>query len=188
MVIDKFLDEIETNNIANVKKMLSDGIDPNVCYEDGYSALEIAASNDNFDIIKMLLEAGADPDSRLPGQKSALMLLCARGSSDIKSIKILLEAGANVNLKDKYGHTALMLAAISHANLDIFVLLLVAGADPMIKDERGRTALDMAKLEGNLKIVKFLEKYMMFLALSNMYHPKKKFLPKELVRKIIEAL
>lgn len=59
-------------DIARVKQLLADGIDPNQSDGEGYSALQAAAENDHLDIVKLLLSKGADISSK--GQYTALEL------------------------------------------------------------------------------------------------------------------
>lgn len=50
-------------------------------------------------------------------------------NNDITKVKQLLQAGTNVDARDKLGATALMYAAHKKGNLDMIKLLLEAGAD-----------------------------------------------------------
>ncbi|KAL7796213.1 hypothetical protein V8C43DRAFT_314272 [Trichoderma afarasin] len=63
-------------------------------------------------------------------------------------IKLLLAAGANINIKDKHGQTLLGRALIFHVvnkeHEAVIKLLLTAGADTNAKDEDGLTALSWA--------------------------------------------
>jgi ankyrin repeat protein len=59
--------------------------------------------------VKALLEAGADPDAKTPDGDSALHLAAFAGKMDI--VRVLVEGGANVNLKDAAGKTALQVVS-----------------------------------------------------------------------------
>jgi ankyrin repeat protein len=74
---------------------------------------------------------------------------------DIKGVKKMIAEGADINIQNKEGWTALMVA--SHFGLNtILELLLKAGADKDIKNNSGETALDYAKEEGNQEMVELL--------------------------------
>ena len=71
-------------------------------------------------------------------------------------MKVLLEAGADPNLKDKYGKTALIWASAAEGHTEVVKVLLEAGADPNLKDEDGITALMGASTGGYTEVVKVL--------------------------------
>src|ERR1700680_4215143 len=60
--------------------------------------------------------------------------------SDGVVVGALLKAGANLNMADKNGMTALMFAAINSVIPGINEILLRAGANPSLKDKDGMTA------------------------------------------------
>ncbi len=62
----------------------------------------------------------------------------------VEVAKALIDAGADLNLKDKNGSTALLIASF-FAHPDIVEALLEAGAGPNISNNDGATALDTAQ-------------------------------------------
>jgi ankyrin repeat protein len=60
--------------------------------------------------------------------------------NDMKAVMEALEKDADVNAKDEYGKTALMLAS-EYGNLDIVKQLIAKGAYINAKDNEGKTAL-----------------------------------------------
>eukprot|EP00899_Mesostigma_viride_P010681 jgi/Mesvir1/19614/Mv09909-RA.1 len=86
--------------------------------------------------------------------RSALHL--ASQANDTELMNALIGAGADVNIKDKDGGTAL-LTACRNERADIPVrILLVNGADVSIKDKDGATALLAACQNNQAEIVKML--------------------------------
>jgi len=67
-------------------------------------------SNRNpVDAVKVLLEAGADPDAKTPDGDTALHLAAFDGKLDI--VRALVEGGADMNVKDAAGKTALQVVS-----------------------------------------------------------------------------
>ena len=74
---------------------------------------------------------------------------------DFLEIKKLILSGADANVKNKYGDTVIMWAAMGGCK-EIAKLLIKAGADVNAKDSMGRTALMWAARKGYENIVKLL--------------------------------
>lgn len=47
-------------NLDEVEQLLANGTDVNTADEEGYSALQAAAENDNIEVVKLLVEKGAN--------------------------------------------------------------------------------------------------------------------------------
>ena len=79
-------------------------------HEDGKTPLMFAAEfNENPEIIKILIGAGADVNARDKKNRTALMF-AASNNYNIEIVKTLIMSGADVNAKDKDGKTALTYA------------------------------------------------------------------------------
>ena len=74
---------------------------------------------------------------------------------NVNEVKDLIEAGANVNIKNEFGTTILM-EATTYDYREIVKMLLRAGADVNVKDVFGNTALIYAAYIGHTEIVKML--------------------------------
>ena len=83
--------------------------------------------------------------------------MLAVSNENSKIAKMLIEDGADVNAKDKFGNTALLLAA-HLGSLDLLTGLLSAGADLDEKDDDGETALMSAVAAGDAGCVQALLK------------------------------
>ena len=79
------------------------------------------------------------------------MGVCFKGYNELA--KLLIENGANVNIKNFNGTTALIFAA-TFGKKEIVMSLLGCGADPSIKDDKGYSAIDHAKMQDRDEIVK----------------------------------
>nr|XP_015196274.1 PREDICTED: ankyrin repeat domain-containing protein 34A-like [Lepisosteus oculatus]XP_015196275.1 PREDICTED: ankyrin repeat domain-containing protein 34A-like [Lepisosteus oculatus]XP_015196276.1 PREDICTED: ankyrin repeat domain-containing protein 34A-like [Lepisosteus oculatus] len=95
------------------------------------------------------------------GAAGRTVLMCAallpRPADRTLFLRLALAKGADVNLRDEGGRTALSLAS-ERGYLDVVKLLLRHGADPGISDEQGRTALAYGVREGHKAVVRFLLK------------------------------
>ncbi len=130
----------------------------NAVAPDGYSALGLAAFFKRRDVVRYLLEAGADsrPASRQGGFTPLHSAVATdAGSVDIEIVRMLLEKGADPNAKAQYGSTPLHTVGFTgdRASLD---LLLKRGADPVIRNNDGKTAADIARDRGHQDIADLL--------------------------------
>ena len=97
-----------------------------------------------------LLELGADPDVLTLQDHSALISATISGYP--KFVALLLQAGADVEVRDPVGMTALAWAAkVDPGHSRIVELLLAEGADPEVACEEGRTPLGWAEHFGNAR-------------------------------------
>ena len=114
--------------------------------------------SDQTEIIKLLLEAGADPNFCYSityyNQQSVLMsAVYYRGS--IETVKLLLQFGSLVNHRDSRGYTAIHFAARQGKD-EIVTMLLDAGAEHDAKTRDLNTPIALAAYGGYFKSVKRL--------------------------------
>ena len=91
----------------------------------------VAALGGYVSVVKKLLAKGADLDN--PGW-NALTYAATGGQNDV--VRVLLDAGANVNASGPNGTTALMMA-VRGGHAATVDLLLEKGADPGRRNENG---------------------------------------------------
>jgi ankyrin repeat protein len=151
---ENFFENIQYGNIENIKKFINRGIDVNTRNKGGVSALHMASTLGNTEIIKLLLDAGAFIDSRDPTDCST-PLLEAVVKKHKDAVELLIDRGADMNAKKDYGFTPLM-TAIWWEDPIITTLLIKKGADTTLKSEYGLSPLTYAILEKKLDMVETL--------------------------------
>ena len=97
-------------------------------------------------IMRCALEAKISANTRSPDPLNRPVLVAAAFYGGTRSVKLLLDAGADHGLADGYGQTALIMAA-SRGDLDTVQLLLSVGADANKADGLGFTPLLKAILD-----------------------------------------
>ena len=89
-------------NLAMCKKLVARGANPNL---PGWTPLIYAATNNQIEVMRYLIEVGADVNAESPNGTTALMM-AARGGH-VEAVKLLLARGAEVNRRNQGGATAL---------------------------------------------------------------------------------
>ena len=114
-------------DVASVKELLTHDATVNAkATVKEQTALMWAAAEKHTDVVRLLLEFGADVNARSNGKYTAL-LFSAR-ANDVETAKVLLAAGAHVNDADNDGNSALVVASLM-GNTDIAKFFLENGAD-----------------------------------------------------------
>ena len=121
----------------------------------------LLSGDTSFDVVSCLLNHGADLNAPMNGKYTALMMACR--SQHVRLVKFLLQQGANVQVKDKDGKTALHFACEltftwKPASCDLLNCLTENGADINALRKDNRTPLMVASSCGGVDQITFLIK------------------------------
>ena len=117
----------------------------------------------NVDMVKTLIEMGADPNMVIVRGKTrgmtALHTAAHKGDSNLPVVEILLEAGARADMQDQNGETALY-QSVQDSSVQIAIAILSrATPDVSFLTKSGHSALYVAVERGNKTILDALIKY-----------------------------
>ena len=125
-------------NTQNFKRLLELGADPNHTMVYGESAMHCAAHENGSERLKILLAHGGDPNVGVRSRPLPTPIFWAIAGPSAENVQILIQAGADIHLRDSAGNTPL-LKAITSNRFDMVHMLLAAGADFQQKLSSGRT-------------------------------------------------
>lgn len=142
---------------TEIRRLLEAGANPDA---RGCSTLAMAASmpHGSPEIVRMLLAHGADPN-RVAYNVAGPPLIIAANSSDGERLRLLMDAGADVNGIGNSGRTVLT-EIVQWADVATIEYILAHGADPNgFWGQWGRSPLHLASALGRPEVVMLLLRY-----------------------------
>jgi ankyrin repeat protein len=124
--------------------------------EDGFTPLGLACYFGQYEVARYLVLKGADVNLPSNNGFNVFPIHSATAGDYTDITRMLVDNGANVNVKQQAGATPLHSAA-QNGNLDILILLLEHGAETNARMEGGKLPADLAREKGFKEIADILE-------------------------------
>ncbi|XP_023026468.1 ankyrin repeat domain-containing protein 49 [Leptinotarsa decemlineata] len=141
----QILEACENGNLETVKHLIE--THPNLINatdKDKYTPLHRACYSNHIDIVKYLIQKGANVAAKTELKWEPLHSCCQWNNKECAAV--LLQNGADVNAESEGKQTPLHIAASHGTSYDTVQLLLMHPfIDPSIKNNNGETAADIAK-------------------------------------------
>ncbi|AUD40332.1 ankyrin repeat family protein [Flamingopox virus FGPVKD09] len=150
--VKKLFNFICKNDVASVKTYLEKGVNPNEKNKDNCTMLYIAVEHRHIDIIKLLLDRGADPN-----------IYSSNCMTPLHSVAVIIPIGKILKLITKYGNLVTLTNYLStffvyneSKNLEIAKMLIQNGALVKTNNMKNITPLHIASSSGSYKMVELL--------------------------------
>jgi ankyrin repeat protein len=128
----------------------------NAYSEDGFQPLGLAAYFGQQEAVRYLIKAGAQVNAPSKNSLGVTPLQSAVAGEHIEITRLLLEAGASPNVRERGGYTPLH-TAVFNGDVEIVRDLIFGGADVEAISEKNEKPLDIALKSGHDEIVNLLK-------------------------------
>uniref|UniRef100_A0A8D3E7U4 Ankyrin 3 n=1 Tax=Scophthalmus maximus TaxID=52904 RepID=A0A8D3E7U4_SCOMX len=148
-----YLRAARAGNLEKALDYLKNGVDINICNQNGLNALHLASKEGHVEVVAELIKQGANVDASTKKGNTALHIASLAGQTDV--VKELVTHGANVNAQSQNGFTPLYMAAQEN-HMVVVQFLLDHGSSQSIATEDGFTPLAVALQQGHDQVVSLL--------------------------------
>lgn len=131
-----------------LRVFLEKGADPNATH-GGWTPLDFACAENNLEIVKALVDAGAELNTDNPPVIQSVY------RNNLRLLEYLYELGADLHKTDEQGWSLLHYAA-QYNHVDICLYLLQQGMQVDVKEKDGWTPLHLAAYNGKMEAAKVL--------------------------------
>ena len=159
----------KTATLNDVKKEITNGTDINSKGNDYTKngdlrtnvtplVFAIKYGNSNPEIIKFLINNGADVNAKEGKVGLTVLMYVAQFCKNPNIMNMLIQAGADVNVGNNNGFTPLM-SAVIHKNPQMVKAFIESGVNISAKDSNNKTALDYAYEYNDVEVINLLKNY-----------------------------
>ena len=154
-------------SITGLEFLLRHGLDLNTAVqfpEDRRptSLIEIGAGAEDSVYLRLFLQYGGNPNYQVSSVTGRTVIFEAVMGNRLENVRILSEAGADINHQDLIGQTPVVTAAAIN-NYDMVYYFLEKGADITLKNKWGKDLVERIKQFGHRGIRKGSEQYTWYL-------------------------
>ena len=150
---------IEIEDVENALRMISLGADANSVTSFGWPCINRAAMRGMIDVVRVLLDAGADPKMKatVSGEGSMTALHWAANDGHTLIVKMILDhEDKNFTVWDEPGYNYPILVAAENGHVDALRLILDRRPVQIESTMNEWTALEMAARKGHTSVVQLL--------------------------------
>ena len=149
----------EEGNLEKVEEFIGQGYDVNKrddrYHGYGRTPLMYAAGEGRYDVVKCLIDHGADVSQKNFANRTLLHYASEGGNLKVVELILSTSKGAQIDEEDSGHRTPLMLAA-GKGHSDVLLCLIDHGVDVNKRDCNERTALHCASENGHLEVSELL--------------------------------
>ncbi len=153
---ERLIDAVSNWRVKEVKDFLDGGASVETTDASGDSLLLLAAAEGDVDMVKLLLERGANPFH--VGSKGCIVWHWIPFGHSLEIVRLLLPLNKHIDAKADNGATPLWYALMEDC-LEMAEFLLTHGADPNASNANGWTGLHEMASDGNEEGVRLLLQY-----------------------------
>ena len=152
--VSKIVSSIKKKDIASVKKMIS-GTNVNAFDSNGVNLLTYAVMSADFNMVKLLIDKGANPNLKNKTKTGSTPLMMSSGYKSTKIAKYLIKNNADVDIPDNNGDPAINWSAY-FGNIPFTKLMLENNAKTNQKSIHSDCVMQVALKEYQDSIVDLL--------------------------------
>jgi ankyrin repeat protein len=119
---------VRADDLEMTEMLLKAGARVSTANQSGATPMLLAATNANPAILKLLIQAGADPNAPISETGDTALMMAAR-TGKVDAARVLLDNGAKINAKEIWGGTTALMWAVAERHPDVAKLLVERGAE-----------------------------------------------------------